>query len=385
MLSGLGRVELRRRRFERPGGGTDVSVDELIDLAAAGVSLAAREMCCRAAVDAGSFARAASNLRRLAGLTLSDERLRQVVESEGKAVLAWQEDGQLELDFDAAQWMTDATAGQKQTSRAYVGIDGFLLPMVTDAETGKRFDKALARRRTLKRRKGVRRPPLKRRPGADQRYKELKLVMIYDQAKAKRLARATRGGVAKAGRMLRQMAGDVRLRRADQIAAVTDGAEWIARLVDAHLPRDATVILDYYHASQHVHQARRAVFGESSVAGQRWVERVLEQLSTRPFDELWQTLVETRARLRAKTKRQALDDLMRYLSERREKVNYASYRAAGLDIGSGPTESMCKSLSRRMKGIGMRWTAANTESMVALEAMHQSQLWSTYWSTRLAA
>ncbi len=76
---------------------------------------------------------------------------------------------------------------------------------------------------------------------------------------------------------------------------------------------------------------------------------------------------------------------MRYLGERREKVDYAAFRAAGLDIGSGPTESMCKSLGRRMKGIGMRWTPANAESMVALEALHQSQLWPAYWSTRLAA
>jgi hypothetical protein len=70
----VGRVELRRRRFELPDGTTDVPVDDLIDLAAAGVSLAAREMCCRAAVDAGSFARAAADLDRLAGLRLSDER-----------------------------------------------------------------------------------------------------------------------------------------------------------------------------------------------------------------------------------------------------------------------------------------------------------------------
>jgi hypothetical protein len=386
-------VELRRRRFQAPGGGTDVSVDDLIDLAAAGVSLAAREMCCRTAVDSGSFARAAANLKRLAGLTLSDEKLRQVVESEGRAVLAWQDHDQLELDFDAGKWAAAPAAaggtGPAQTpaaaSRAYVGVDGFMLPVVTDAEAGKRFDKAAARRKTLRRRRGVRRPKLKRRAGADQRYKELKLVTIYDQAKEHRLTRATRHGPGKAGRMLRRMRDDVKLRRADRVVAVTDGAEWIARLVDAHLPRGATAILDYYHASQHVHQARRAVFGESDPGGTAWADRLLGQLLTRPFGELWESLVQTRARVRARAKREALDALMRYLGDRREKVDYAAYRAAGLDIGSGPTESMCKALGRRMKGVGMRWTAANAEAVVALEALHQSQLWSTYWSTRLAA
>jgi hypothetical protein len=378
-------VELRRRRFESPDGTTGPAVDELIDLASSGVSLATREMCCRVAVDSGSFARAAANLGRLAGLKLSDEKLREVVESEGRAVLAWQDQDQLELDFDAGQWRTDATADKQAVSRAYVGIDGFLLPMVSDAEAAKRFEKARERRKRLKRRRGVRRPKLKRHRGADQRYKEMKLVTMYDQEKERRLARVTRHGVHKAGRMLRQMRDDVRLRRADQVVAVADGAEWIARLAEQNLPGKTTVILDYYHASQHVHQARRAVFGESGTPGQGWVDKVLGQLSGGPFEELWQTLLDTRSKFRAPAKRKALDDLMRYLSQRQEKVNYPAFRAAGLDIGSGPTESMCKSLSRRMKGIGMRWTTGNAESMVALEALHQSNLWSIYWSTRLAA
>jgi len=360
-------------------------VDDLIDLASCGVSLATREMCCRVAVDSGSFARAAANLERLAGLKLSDEKLREVVECEGRAVLAWQEEGQLELDFDAGQWRTDATADQQAVSRAYVGIDGFLLPMVSDAEAAKRFEKARVRRKRLKRRRGVLRPKLKRRRGADQRYKEMKLVTIYDQAKEHRLTRATRGGVDQAGRMLRQMRDDVRLRRADQVVAVTDGAEWIAGLVDRDLPRKTTVILDYYHASQHVHQARRAVFGESDPQGPAWADQVLERLSGEPFEAAWEMLLATRSKFKARGKRKALDELMRYLSQRQEKVNYPAFRAAGLDVGSGPTESMCKSLSRRMKGIGMRWTAKNAESMVALEALQQSNLWSAYWSTRLAA
>jgi hypothetical protein len=76
---------------------------------------------------------------------------------------------------------------------------------------------------------------------------------------------------------------------------------------------------------------------------------------------------------------------MRYLLERREKVAYAGFRAAGCDVGSGPTESMCKSLSRRMKGIAMRWTGNNAQAMVALESLQQSNLWPNYWSNQIAA
>ena len=360
-------------------------VDELIDLAACGVSLAVREMCCRIAVDSGSFSRAAANLDRLAQLKLSDEKLRQLAESEGRAVLAWHEHEQLEFDFDAGRCLTCRTGDGSVKSRVYVGIDGFMLPMVTDQEMGKRFEKAVERRQGIKRRKGGRRSKLKRRSGADQRYKEMKLVTMYDQEKEHRLVRATKSGVKQAGRLIRDMSADIKLKQAQEVAAVTDGAEWIAHLVRDNLPAGTTVILDYFHASQHVHQARRTVFGEENAEGNAWADRLLEDLCGGGWDRAWERLVETRSRLRSKVKRKALDDLTGYLLERREKVDYASFRAAGYDIGSGPTESMCKSLSRRMKGIGMRWTGKNAESMVALESLHQSGLWPNYWSTRLAA
>jgi hypothetical protein len=380
-----GRVEVRRRRYENMDGSTTTPMDELIDLVDCGVSLAVREMSCRIAADSGSFLRAAANLQRLAQVKLSDEKLRQLAESEGRAVIAWQEQEQLEFDFDAGSWLTMRTADGSVKSRIYVGIDGFMLPMVTDAEMGKRFEKARARRKRLKRNRGVRRGKLTRRHGADQRYKEMKLLTMYDQEKEHRLVRATRSGAKQAGRMLRDMSADCRLRQAQQVVALTDGAEWIAHLVDQNLPTQTTAILDYYHASQHVHQTRRCLFGEENADGHTWADHVLEGLSQGSWESWWDRLTSTRSRLRSKLKRKALDELMRYLIERKQKVDYASFRAAGYDVGSGPTESMCKSLSRRMKGIGMRWKGKNAEALVALEALHQSNLWQRYWSTQLAA
>jgi hypothetical protein len=372
-------VELRRRRYQQPDGSTDAVVDDLIDVVDTSVSLAVREMCCRLATDSGSFARAASNLDRLAQVRMSDEKLRQVAESEGRAVLAWEEHEQLEFDFEAASSRTSRTSDGTIKSRIYVGIDGFMLPMVSDAEMAARFEKAKVRRARLPGRNGVRRPRLRRRVGADQRYKEFKLVTLYDQEQRHRRVRATRGGVKQAGRMLRAMSEDVKLPSAEQVVAITDGAEWIARLIDTSLPRHTTPILDFYHAAQHVHEARRVVFGEDSPSGKAWADELVTSLLESSWETTWDLLISTRSRLRSPTKRKSMDALMSYLLQRRQKVAYGQFRAAGYDIGSGPTESMCKSLSRRMKGIGMRWTARNADAMVALESMHQSGLWSHYW------
>jgi hypothetical protein len=384
VLTCCGRTQVRRRRYASPAGGTDAPVDDLIDLAHNSVSLAVREMSCRIACDSASFLRAAGNLDRVGQLKMSDESLRKLVESEGKAVLAWQDHKQLELDFDAGQCKTDQTCDGGMKSRLYVGIDGFMVPMVTDAEVGKRFAKARARRKTLKRKKGVRRPGLVRRAGADQRYKEFKLVTMYDQEQTHKLMRVTRHGAGHASKMLRGMAEDLHLHRAEEVVAVTDGAEWIAGLIERNLPSGkTTAILDFYHAAQHVHAARRAVYGDEDQAGKQWADGLIEGLLTRPHEAWWDQLVRTRARFRASAKRRALDGLMQYLLSRREKVDYARFRALGLKIGSGPTESGCKSESRRLKGVGMRWTGSNAEAMTAHEALHQSNVSATYWKSRL--
>lgn len=386
VLNCCGRAQLRRCRYENPAGGTDAPVDDLIDLAHQSVSVAVQEMCCRIGSDSASFVRAAANLERVGQLKLSDETLRQVVESEGRAVVAWQDQEQLELDFDAGRCMTTATGDGRAATRLYVGIDGFMLPMVSDAEAGKRFEKAKARRRRLKRRRGVRRRRLVRRRGADQRYKEFKLVTMYDQDQQHRLMRVTRHGPDRAGRMLRAMAEDVRLHGAEQVVAVTDGAEWIAGLIERNLPKaKTTAILDFYHAAEHVHQARRGVWGEENPQGQQWANGLIGAMLERPFESWWDELLETRRGVRSKTKRKSLDGLMQYLLTRREKIDYLRFKSMGLKIGSGPTESGCKSASRRLKGAGMRWAGTNAEAMLGLESLHQSALWATYWQSRLKA
>jgi hypothetical protein len=57
--------------------------------------------------------------------------------------------------------------------------------------------------------------------------------------------------------------------------------------------------------------------------------------------------------------------------------------AKGWQIGSGPTEATCKTLTARLKGSGMRWDASNAEALMALEALRESGLWSAYWQIHL--
>ena len=82
-------------------------------------------------------------------------------------------------------------------------------------------------------------------------------------------------------------------------------------------------------------------------------------------------------------RRNAADRLVNYVSERRDMIKYPEFRAKGWQIGSGPTEATCKTLTARLKGSGMRWDADNAEALMALEALTQSGRWAGYWKSQL--
>ncbi len=363
-------------RYYDPLGGSDALIDRLIDEAGRSITLGVTELACRLAIDSASFERAAGNLLRAAGLSISEESLRKLVEHEGKLLLAAQQAEQLELDFTASDCRTTDTPDGREATRVYAGSDGVKVPIITDAEKQTRRADAVQRRKHLPRRRGLRRRPLPAaRKGADQAYKEFKIVTYYDQHHEHRWVRATRKGHAAAGKLMRQGAAALRLRAADEKVAVVDGAEWIRGQLRRNVPYLDTMVLDFYHLAEHVHAARRVVFGEEGAAGKTWAEQLLHGVKHDGYEPFWSTLVQTRSGLRSPGKRAAMDALMHYVAQRREMLDYARCQRMGWDIGSGSTESMCKALTRRLKQRGMRWDADNAEAIMALETLEQSAAW----------
>jgi len=84
-------------------------------------------------------------------------------------------------------------------------------------------------------------------------------------------------------------------------------------------------------------------------------------------------------------KRKALESLRDYVGKRVTMTDYPTFRQLGYDCGSGPTESLCGTLTGRLKGPGRRWDSDNAESVMALAGLYHSGLWGTYWRSERAA
>ena len=374
MLTVNGRIRLWRRRWHSAGEGTTAPTDALLDLAEATISLGVRELACRLNGAASNFDKTAANLARAAQVHASGETLRRLIEAEGRSVLAAQRNGGLPLDWSAADCRT-----AEGPTRVYLGSDGVMVPLITDVEKKARRHKVRRKRRLLGKKA---RPLAPARAGADQGYKEFKIVAYYDETQTHCQAVATRHDHEAAGRLMRREAARIGLTAADEKVANVDGAEWIRnQIARQSLPLDA-VGLDFFHLAEHVHEARRAVFGEEAPAGHAWSGEVLHAARYEGYAALWDRLTAWQAGLRG-GRRKAADRLLHYVARREEMIRYPEFQARGWQIGSGPTEALCKTTTARLKGSGMRWDGDNAEAVMALACLEQSGQWQGYWRTRL--
>jgi hypothetical protein len=247
-----------------------------------------------------------------------------------------------------------------------------MVPLVTEAEKKKR------RKGRARRKKGQ---ALRRRMarGSDLPYKEFKIAAFYDPAKEHPYAVGTSGSAPKLGQLIRRIACQLHLNEAEITYGVSDGALWIRGQYRIQLPMLQAHILDYYHLRDNVITASQVVYGQGSAESQPWRKQICGALLKQGPEPILVQIADLRKTLRSGAKRQALQKLHKFIRTRQEMLRYPEFVAAGYEIGSGPTEAFCKTLTSRLKGPGMRWDKPNAEAVMALASVRASDLWGTYW------
>ena len=368
-----GRMEFVRTVFWNKDQGAIVPMDRLLGIESSPHSHGVREICCRESLNT-AFVGASENIKRLAQLDISSSTVRQIVEQEGRNLVYSQRNGQAGPDFTSK----DCTNGT-----VIVGSDGVMVPMVTEKQKRKRRQTESKKRAQENRTSTAR--AARPRQGSDGDYKEFKLVTFYDDDKSHQYVVGTRGNHEAAGRAMRRIARQLDLSEARLKYSVTDGAVWILHQLNVHLPMLEDNVLDFYHLRDHVTETSHALFGEGSQTALSWKEKMMEAVKTQGslvmLDRLGQSITEGPAEPGQKE----LDDLREYVARRISMTDYPSFLKRGYDIGSGPTESFCGCLTKRLKGAGMRWDKDNAEAVMALAGLYSSNLWNKYWNIKNVA
>jgi len=290
-----------------------------------------------------SFADAGRMLQELVGVKVDDNTVALVAESAGAAVMA-ANDASVE---EALEHRRPASSQvQPVPQRLYVSTDGANAPIIGG-------------------------------------WREVRCGVVYWKDARGDLQARYIGRIEdhKAfGRRLWHLACECGLREAPEVVMIGDGAPWIWKQAQLRFGR-AVQILDWYHASEHVWKCAHAMHGEGTTTAKHWADRMLGVLYKKGGKTLLDRLTRS-SRGRGKVP-ESLLELIGYVESNAERMDYPSYRKAGLSIGSGPVESACKRLvGGRLKGPGMHWTVAGADSILALRTTWYNGQWQSLWQSK---
>ena len=195
------------------------------------------------------------------------------------------------------------------------------------------------------------------------------------------------GGLSALGQALRDQGAQVGMDRAARWVAISDGGSGIEDWLRANFPRAGAVILDFYHAAEHLCAWVKALHPDdeetAAVVSQRWCHRLKHEGGVAVREALRGIDVSNRSA----SVQEAHRELLVYFDNQVHRMDYPSYRAKGWLIGSGPVEAACKQVvGQRLKGTGMRWGEAGADAVCHLRALFRSEKgqWDAYWHSQAA-
>jgi hypothetical protein len=338
----FGWVQVRRAYYHCRDCGKGVSpYDKTSGLGQEQLSPALARACCLLTVD-DSFAETSRKVTELFGQEVSANTVERLAHQVGSRIVRRQEQEMTEL-----LRLREPPAAEVEPQRLYVTTDG---TTVHEADG----------------------------------WHEAKLGAVYwDDPQGKRQTRYLGGFVNSEtlGWHLWRTACECGLRQASEVVFLGDGAHWIRKEQQRHFSR-ATFIVDWYHASQHIWECGKTLFGEGADKTARWSRMREGWLWEGDASRLLKDL-SRQIKGGSSVKRKALEDLHRYVKENECSMRYDVFRAKGFDIGSGVIEGACKHVAgKRLKQSGMIWSRRGSEAVLALRLAWLNQEWDDLWSRK---
>jgi hypothetical protein len=170
------------------------------------------------------------------------------------------------------------------------------------------------------------------------------------------------------------------------IVFLGDGALWIWYRVRELGNKRAIEILDFYHATEHLSDLCKVLYGEQTEAYRRhfhsWTKLFYRGQAATVIEMLKEIQQETRDEQTLK----ALLLAIGYFQDNLSRMNYGHYRRMKLPIGSGTVESACKNVvGGRMKQGGMTWSEIGADGMLQIRSSQESRRFESDFRLLLAA
>jgi len=147
-----------------------------------------------------------------------------------------------------------------------------------------------------------------------------------------------------------------------RLCAIADGASWIWNRV-CEIFSTIKLVLDFYHCSEYIHDLANMQYGKNTIKAQEWVEATFVRLFHNRVHDVIRGI--KRMEPTSPEAKKKIKDVLRYLSNHKDKMNYGAARRAGYHIGSGAIESANKFIGHtRLKRSGAWWYPTNANNIL---------------------
>jgi len=167
---------------------------------------------------------------------------------------------------------------------------------------------------------------------------------------------------------------------------IGDGAPWIWNLHAEHFA-DSVTLVDWYHATEHLGEAKLLLYAEADAQASRWYNHHEQLLYTGHADQVARSLCTAADKAQSAEQTTALRKAAQYFTHNRDHMHYQDCRNEGWPIGSGMIESGAKQFKARMTGPGMRWQRPYAERLLAVRGavMTSKERFDDLWARAYAA
>ncbi len=183
------------------------------------------------------------------------------------------------------------------------------------------------------------------------------------------------------GPMLRAEALRRGMAYADKVVLLIDGAPGLENLGLVNF-KDATQIVDFYHAMEHAGKVLVAQLGSKDHPDfkrrrGRWAKRLLR-------NGVEKLIADVREESAGTPHAKLVEKELGYFLKNVDRMQYGTFRRQGFFIGSGVIEAGCKTvIGARCKQSGMFWGKPGAENILALRCINASRRDDAFWTHRL--
>lgn len=369
----FGPLTLRRNYYHRrEGTGGRVPLDESLGVVEGCTPGLARLACRAGALE--PYEDASASLEVYCGISIKGRRIQRLVQQIGPECARWTQS-------------QPAPTSLPEGTTFYVEADGTGVPVRPEETVGRQGKGEDGQARTREIKLGVvftQDAPQKPAPTAEASNRQ----EASPEPRPERAEGSTRyvtstGNAQEFGQQLRQLALREGLSLATLVVFLGDGAAWVWELARVCFPM-AKLILDFYHAAEHVGLLIEILFGQDTPLAKANREAWVKILRDEPngVDELIGRAAA--AMPQAGQTRELARKALAYFENNRDKMRYWEYQAQGLFIGSGVVEAGCKAvIGQRLKQSGMFWGLPGAHNILDIRCVLENGQFDAFWNRSL--